>query len=368
MSGQGGLRKLPPVIHGRLIADAARAVALAALVTSAASTSAQAAPGLAGRIAYASSDTHLATVEGDGSRAKTIFTRAGTWATLKLADPAYSPDGRRLAFGGRLSCDGCELETSRIGVIAADGSEPQATPLVDMQGPAAPIKGVGQPAWSADGKTIAFRGLANGTPTLYTVPASGGTPAAITLPASYRDPSAPTYSPDGRLLAFSALDENGDRRVYVKNLESGNITQLTSGGARQELPAFSPDSNAVAYLNTPLAPGGGVGFPELAVRSLAGGAPDVLWSNQVEQGRYAYGRPAYSPDGKHIVFTALHPALDCQADVMVVDTEGSANPRAIACETATTGSAGAVDWAVRTAKGVVKLVSALPGSANEGGD
>src|SRR3954466_8497911 len=141
MSGQGGLRKLPPVIHGRLIAGAARAVALAALVTSAATTSAHAAQGLAGRIPYASSDTLIHTIEGDGTRPKTVFDRQGTpWATLKLADPAYSPDGRRLAFSGRFTCEGCELETSRIGVIAADGSEQQPTTVVDAQGPAAPIK------------------------------------------------------------------------------------------------------------------------------------------------------------------------------------------------------------------------------------
>ena len=350
------------MIHGRLIARTARAVALVALLAGAASTStAHAAPGLAGRIAFASNDTLINTIEGDGSRAKVVSNRSGGWATLKLADPAYSPDGRKLAFGGRFTCEGCPLETSRIGVIAADGSDQQPATIVEAQGT---IKALGRPAWSADGKTIAFRGVENGTPKLYTVPATGGTPAPVAIPQ--RDPSDPTYSPDGRLLAFSALDDNGDRRVYVKNLENDALTQITSGGGAQDHPAFSPHSDAVAYLNTPLAPGGGFGFPELAVRPLAGGAPDILWSNQVEQGRFAFGRPAFSPDGKQIAFTALKNAPDCQADVMVVDTDAAANPRAIACETTT--SAGSVDWAVRTAKGIVRLASALPGSTNEGGD
>ena len=47
---------------------------------------------------------------------------------------------------------------------------------------------------------------------------------------------------------------------------------------------------------------------------------------------------------------------------MVVNTDGAPNPRAIGC------SAGSVDWALRTAKGVTKLLSALPGSDREGAD
>src|SRR3954463_1514888 len=109
--GQGRLSNLPPVIHGRLIARAAAVTAaVAALVTSAATT-AEAAPGLAGRIAYASSDTLIKTIEGDGTRAKTAFDRQpGPWSALALRDPAYSPDGRKIAFSGTFGCDGCELE------------------------------------------------------------------------------------------------------------------------------------------------------------------------------------------------------------------------------------------------------------------
>ena len=72
------------------------------------------------------------------------------------------------------------------------------------------------------------------------------------------------------------------------------ITQITTGSGRQDLPGSAGPLD-VAYVDTPLAPAGGFGFPRLAVRPLGGGAPDILWSNQVEPGRFVIGRPASRP-------------------------------------------------------------------------
>ena len=328
---------------------------MAALVGSAAlsTPAAQADQGLPGRIAYASDDALIHTVEGDGTRLKVAFDRVtgADWSALKLRDPAYSPDGRKVAFAGE------SADASRIGVVE-DGKvharSPQST---------AAIKGLQQPAFTADGKKVVFRAFGADWG-LYTVSAAGGTPTKIALGAEYREPAEPAYSPDGRLLAFSALDANGDRRVYLKNLETEQITPLTSGGSGQAFPAFSPDSANVAYMNIPLATGGGNGPAQVAVRPVAGGAQDILWSDTTNA---LLGRPAYSPDGKRVAFAASKPAgQSCAADLMVIDTDGAPNPRAIACASTTEG--GSVDWAVRTAQGIVKLASALPGSARESGN
>ncbi|WP_028064847.1 PKD domain-containing protein [Solirubrobacter soli] len=304
------------------------AIALAALLCAALSTSAaNAARGLEGRIAFAPSQTTIKTVEGDGTRGKDAYTGAAP------SEPAYSPDGRRLAFADQ-----------GIKVIS-DGGSPKTVADAGTR-----------PAFSADGKTIAFVAPEG----LFTVPAAGGTRARIALPAGYTAPRDPAYSPDGRLFAFSALDASGDRRIYIKNLETDAITPLTTSGGRQELPAFSPDSADVTYVDTPLAPGGGFGFPRLAVRPLSGGAPDILWSNQVEPGREVSGRPAYSPAGNKIAFTVTKPGDPaCTGDLMLVNTDGAANPRSIGCST------GTVDWGARPATGVNKLMSALPGSSRE---
>ncbi len=324
---------------------------MAALVGSAAlsTPAAQADQGLPGRIAYASDDALIHTIEGDGTRLKTAFDRVtgAEWSALKLRDPAYSPDGHKLVFTGE------SADATRIGVVE-DGK------VVTVAQSTAAIKALQQPAFSADGKKVVFRALGADWG-LYTVSAAGGSPAKIAL--ENREPAEPAYSPDGRLLAFSALDANGDRRVYLKNLETEQVTQLTSGGAGQAFPAFSPDSANVAYMNIPLATGGGNGPAQIAVRPVAGGAQDILWSDTTS----LLGRPAYSPDGKRVAFTKAKPAGEpCAAELTVIDTDGAPNPRAIACASSTVG--GSVDWAVRTSQGIVKLASALPGSERESGN
>ena len=109
------MSNVPRVMQGRLIARVAAAVAaLAALLASAAltTTAAHAAgSGLNGRIAFGSSFAGIATIEGDGTRRQDAFVRhtggEGTpWATLKVTDPAVSPDGRKIAFSGIFTCDG----------------------------------------------------------------------------------------------------------------------------------------------------------------------------------------------------------------------------------------------------------------------
>lgn len=364
-------------MHGRLIARVAAAVAtLAALLVGAAlTTTAAHAAELDGRVAFGSSDAAIDTIEGDGTRRKTAFNRhtggeGAPWSTMRLADPAYSPDGRKLAFTGTFFCDGCSLETTKIGIVDADRHQGQPFLVVSAVGSAGPLLGIANPAWTPDGRSIAFEAftIGGGGYSLYTVPATGGTPVRIEIPARYEDPQQPAFSPDGRLLAFSADDEEGDRRIFVMNRDSGEVTQVTRTDAHQEHPAFSPDSQSVAYVNRPFAPGGGLGYRELAMRSLAGGAQEVLWSNQSEYGRWVTNRPAFSPDGEQIAFSATRTGEpECPAgDVMVVNTTGAANPRAIAC--GGTSELGNVSWGTRAAQGATKLVSALPGSEREGGD
>ena len=111
-----------------------------------------------------------------------------------------------MAFSGTLAQDGPDR---RHGRRRAD----PAPKIVAETGPA--LHAIGRPGWSADGRTIAFQ-AAEG---LFTFPprrhAGEDRP-----PGTYRAPADPAYSPDGRLLAFSALDASDDRRVYVKNLET----------------------------------------------------------------------------------------------------------------------------------------------------
>jgi eukaryotic-like serine/threonine-protein kinase len=94
-------------------------------------------------------------------------------------DPAFSPDGRKLAFvserGG----------TREVWVSNADGSE--AIQLTSLGGPAA-----GRPSWSPDGRFLAFQGRG-----IYVMPAVGGPLRKVS-----NDGEMPSWSVDGRWIYF----------------------------------------------------------------------------------------------------------------------------------------------------------------------
>jgi eukaryotic-like serine/threonine-protein kinase len=110
-------------------------------------------------------------------------------STRQDADPAFSPDGNRLAFTSDRS------GTFEIYVSAADGSHP--VQLTSMK-----LGTTGSPAWSADGKQIAFDSRANGQGDIYLISTEGGAPRRLTK-GPY-DSAIPTWSRDGLWIYFSS--------------------------------------------------------------------------------------------------------------------------------------------------------------------
>jgi Tol biopolymer transport system component/tRNA A-37 threonylcarbamoyl transferase component Bud32 len=113
----------------------------------------------------------------------------------------------------------------------------------------------------------------------------------------------PAWSPDGRQLAFSG-EVGGVRKIFLKRLETGEETQLTRGPNDDIQPAWSPDSQTIIFARSrqareKLQPGDVFGAFE-------GGD---IWSINVLNAKEdktidnAFN-PAYSPDGKMIAFDA----------------------------------------------------------------
>jgi Tol biopolymer transport system component/DNA-binding winged helix-turn-helix (wHTH) protein len=106
----------------------------------------------------------------------------------------------------------------------------------------------------------------------------------------------PAFSPDGRQIAFVW---NGGKdaftHVWTKMLAAGDPLQLTDGDAYDSSPAWSPDGSALAFLRTPKPPPANAGglYDVLLVPAL-GGAERVV-------ARTASARPAWHPDGEHLI-------------------------------------------------------------------
>jgi Tol biopolymer transport system component len=188
--------------------------------------------------------------------------------------PAFSPDGRRLAF---LSARG-KGAPSRIWMLPLDGGE--ADPWTS------PANEVEAYAWGPDGEIVYLArdaGPGGGGPgppsrSFWRVPPGGG-PAERLLRA---DPIAADFvlSPDGRRIAWIARGDGGSAGAeladpYGHDRDTGETRRLVDRPGPERSPRFSPDGDRVFYL-APLDPAA-VGSPlQVWEVPFAGGPPRCL--------------------------------------------------------------------------------------------
>ncbi|GIV80899.1 MAG: hypothetical protein KatS3mg051_0253 [Anaerolineae bacterium] len=135
--------------------------------------------------------------------------------------PAFSPDGSRIVYVADMSR---MAPANPVDLRALDLNTRQIFPITTNS--AALIEAA--PDWSPDGQTIVFQGKASGSQhfDIYQVPATGGTPELLIT--SDADDIQPRFSPDGSYLVFSS-NRSGNWDVYVFELATQTIYQVTSG-------------------------------------------------------------------------------------------------------------------------------------------
>jgi hypothetical protein len=156
----------------------------------------------------------------DGSNLRQLTTFAGD-----DTDPAWSPDGTRIAY----------VSQGTLKVMHADGSGSTAV-IGD------PFHPVATPAWSPDGSKLAYARYENGIPSIYVARADGTSEARLTNSGS--SDLGPNWSPDGTRIAFTR--QAGRSEIYVMNADGTGQTQVTSGGSN-ESPSWSPDGSRLVF-------------------------------------------------------------------------------------------------------------------------
>jgi TolB protein len=141
--------------------------------------------------------------------------------------PAWAPDGKTLAV--TLSREG----GSQIFLVNPDGSGVRritTSSAIDTE-----------PRYSPDGKWIFFTSDRGGTPQIYRMPSGGGEPQRVTFEGSYN--VSPRPSPDGKTLAYITRN-SGRFQVALQDLANRQV-QIITDSDRDESPSFAPNGRMI---------------------------------------------------------------------------------------------------------------------------
>lgn len=189
-------------------------------------------------------------------------------------EPAWSPDGRRIA----LSMDvGGNLE---IGIVDANGGSVERVashPRVDIE-----------PAWARDGRSIFFASARNGRWRIVRHDLATGSDTSLI------DGIQPSPSPDGRSLAY---EQRGLRVLDLTTLESRVVRSEET--AYRMKPVWTPDGRNILYVTEDR------GSNDVRIISASGGNPIEL---TIDDAHHEMS-PAPSPDGTRFAFVAFRAAV-----------------------------------------------------------
>ena len=164
-----------------------------------------------------------------------VFTPGDTTLTQITSGPyddsqaVWSPDGRRIAFVSNRTDEPDRNRNSDIWIVSADNTDQGQTLLQVTTNPGADAS----PAWSPDGKTLAYTTVIEpdliwyATRYLATVPAEGGEPRLLTASLD-RNASSPRFAAGGRSIYF-LLEDSAERHLAQIDGSGSNLRRPVAG-------------------------------------------------------------------------------------------------------------------------------------------
>jgi len=145
-------------------------------------------------------------------------------------EPAWSPDGKQIAF---------VTITEELWVADADGKN--KVQVVQVSG-----QYCHQPAWSPDGEWIAFASDRDGDIEIYKVRRDGTDLARLTIAPGID--CRPRWSPDAQWILFSS-NRTGNFDLFVMQADGSRLRRLTQDTALDDHGAWSPDGRSIAFVS-----------------------------------------------------------------------------------------------------------------------
>ena len=181
------------------------------------------------------------------------------------------------------------------------------------------------PAFSPDGRTVAFEGYAPGVTSVsdvYVVPAAGGTPTKVTT--SQRYSAGPAWSPDGSTLYFVS-NRSAGYNVWKVPAAGGAETMIPGTTGVLGRPVATPDGAGIAYTLA----ASGAAFTKVVIQALSTGVIRTV-SEQADW------EPTFDRSGARMVVTSFRGG---NADLWLLDVSTGAAARQLTTDTGIDGAA-----------------------------
>lgn len=239
------------------------------------------------RIAYITSvgggkkTYRLQIADADGYNSKTIAA-----SPEPLMSPAWSTDGKRIAY--------VSFESKRSAIFIQTLATGQREKVSGSPG----INGA--PAFSPDGSQLALTLSKDGNPNIYVLNLGSKSLRRVTQ-GNVID-TEPVWSPDGAHIIFTS-DRGGRPQLYSVPSQGGAVKRVTFNGEYNARGSFSNDGRKIAMVH-----GGGGGF-KIAVMDLASGSVDVLTEGNLDES------PSFAPNGSMLLYAAKQGGRETLATV-----------------------------------------------------
>ena len=216
-----------------------------------------------------------------------------TFNKVKDYMPAWSADGKNIAY--------TSYRLTKAALFI----------LNPFEGTITEVQNIGTnyaPAFSADGKWLAFCStIEEGNAEIYLTSGDGKMkPRKLTYTKAAD--TAPSWSPTSRELAFTS-DRGGTPQIYIMDAEGSNVRRVSFGGTYHDAPAWSPTGDMIAYVSR--------------VDQIFDIYILNLRSNQIIKLTESFARnesPCWSPDGRHLIFTSNRSG---RIQIFTIDYDGA---------------------------------------------